>query len=196
MRQKKETLAAVLPGSGHALIDVRSETEFEQSAVPGFISLPLLFQHERHQVGLCYKSEGQAAAIKLGHELVDPHRPLRVKAWIDAIKESHTQQGIIMCWRGGLRSQIATQWIQEAGYEARQLPGGYKQIRQHFLSAFQNPPPLLILAGLTGSGKTELLREFQDSSLDLEAAAQHRGSAFGELPAKQPTQTQFENKLG
>jgi tRNA 2-selenouridine synthase len=177
------------------LIDVRSETEFVQSGVPGFVSRPLLYQEERKLVGLCYKSHGQDAAIKLGHELVDPYRAERVAGWMAEIANSKSQMGLVMCWRGGLRSQIATQWIREAGGTAQQWEGGYKQLRQHFLTVLNQPPPLLVLGGWTGSGKTELLREFPTRSVDLEALAQHKGSAFGGLLGPQPSQTRFENSV-
>lgn len=55
---------------------------------------------------------------------------------------------------------------------------------------------LIVLAGLTGSGKTSLLHELAEAGepvLDLEAMASHRGSAFGGvgLPP-QPTHAAFE----
>jgi tRNA 2-selenouridine synthase len=59
--------------------------------------------------------------------------------------------------------------------------------------------PIRVVAGLTGSGKTEVLHELSrlgEDVLDLEGLAHHKGSAFGalgELP--QPTQEQFENDL-
>ena len=195
MLQLTNSVNSLLPGTAHALIDVRSETEFEHSGIPGFTSLPLLYQDERSQVGICYKTQGQAAAMELGQKLVGPHRLERVKAWGETIQASASKKGIIMCWRGGLRSQIATQWIREAGFDAEQLPGGYKRIRQAFLALLNNPPPLVILAGPTGSGKTELLNEFQNHALDLEGAAHHRGSAFGEMTLPQPSQTRFENHV-
>lgn len=190
-----ETLLHLLSEAGHALIDVRSETEFEQTGVPGFVSRPLLYQEERRQVGLCYKTRGQAAALKLGHDLVDPYRPERVAAWMEQIANSKSQSGLVMCWRGGLRSQIATQWIREAGGAAQPWEGGYKQLRQSFLAVLNQPPPLLVLGGCTGSGKTELLREFPAHAVDLEGLAHHRGSAFGGLREPQPSQTRFENAV-
>lgn len=195
MPRFNELLHPLLPGTPYALLDVRSETEFEKSAIPGFHSLPLLYQEERHQVGLCYKNHGQDAAIALGHQLVDPHRAERVAAWGKTILESPAQKGLVMCWRGGLRSKIATQWIRAAGFAAEQVNGGYKAIRRLLLEAISNPPPMIVISGPTGSGKTELLHEFQDDALDLEAIAEHRGSAFGGLVEAQISQTRFENAV-
>jgi len=52
---------------------------------------------------------------------------------------------------------------------------------------------------MTGSGKTEILREIGnlgEQILDLEKIAHHKGSAFGALgQEEQPTNEQFENNL-
>jgi tRNA 2-selenouridine synthase len=52
----------------------------------------------------------------------------------------------------------------------------------------------IIIGGRTGSGKTLLLEELQNS-IDLEALANHRGSSFGHYTTPQPTQIEFENAL-
>jgi tRNA 2-selenouridine synthase len=56
---------------------------------------------------------------------------------------------------------------------------------------------LRVVCGLTGTGKSRLLRALRDAGgqvLDLEALAAHRGSVLGGLPdAPQPTQKMFES---
>jgi tRNA 2-selenouridine synthase len=74
------------------------------------------------------------------------------------------------------------------------IEGGYKALRRCLLSTIENLPPLIIVAGKTGSGKTEFLQQF-DRSIDLEGIANHRGSAFGRHISAQPTQLNFENEL-
>jgi len=54
--------------------------------------------------------------------------------------------------------------------------------------------PLRLVAGLTGTGKTEVIAAL-DSSLDLEGHAHHRGSSFGRHATPQPGQIEFENRL-
>jgi tRNA 2-selenouridine synthase len=65
------------------------------------------------------------------------------------------------------------------------------------LEGFEHPLHLLVLGGMTGSGKTEMLHNLQrrgQQVLDLEGLARHRGSAFGALDAAaQPSTEQFEN---
>ncbi len=177
-----------------AYIDVRSELEFERGSIPFFASGPILFQSERHQVGTAYKQKGQEAAIQLGYELVGPFREQRVRAWNQNIQQARTQQGVIMCWRGGMRSQIACEWLTAARAEVMQLEGGYKALRNRLLPVLNQTLPLVVLSGLTGSGKTDLLLEFNGSAVDLEGAAQHRGSVFGfHWDEKSQAQASFEN---
>lgn len=181
-------------------IDVRSEGEFQRSGVAGFTNLPILNDEERAAVGLCYRLDGQQAAIQLGHSLTEAHRESRVATWLRAGQASPHGFAILCCWRGGLRSQIASEWLSSAGGKVRRVQGGYQAMRRELLNVLEKPPPLLVLGGLTGSGKTALLNELRSDPhvalVDLEALAGHRGSAFGAWPnAEQPRQVWFENGL-
>ncbi len=184
------------PSLRRAFIDVRSELEFAKAAIAGSTNLPLIYQSERHQIGIAYKESGQEAAIALGEKLVGPHQAERIAAWVASIQSSETHSGICMCWRGGLRSQIACEWLEANGQEVYQLEGGYKALRQALKLRLDEPPELLVIQGLTGAGKTEILRKLAGSRVDLEGAAHHRGSAFGLQPkAVQPSQSSFENEV-
>lgn len=178
------------------LIDTRSPAEFVQGALPGAINLPLMLDDERAQVGLCYKRKGQAAAIALGHSLVSGDvKAARVQAWRE-FADRHAD-GYLYCFRGGLRSQIAQQWLREAGCEYPRVYGGYKAMRRFLLDNLETQSgrlPLRIVSGQTGSGKTALLKALT-GSIDLEALANHRGSAFGKRVGGQPVQVDFENAL-
>jgi tRNA 2-selenouridine synthase len=89
-------------------------------------------------------------------------------------------------------------WLLEsAGFEVYLLEGGYKAYRREVLDNCPIPENLRIIGGFTGSRKTEILCKLAakgQNILDLEALANHKGSAFGNLgqPA-QPRQEQFEN---
>lgn len=187
-----ETLLA----EGARFIDVRAPSEFARGALPGAINLPILTDDERHAVGSAYKHEGHEAAVALGHRLVGGEvRRARIGAWVAAV-EAHPNSWIY-CWRGGLRSQIAQQWLREAGYDVPRVDGGFKALRQCCLNVLARAPealPWLVLAGRTGSGKTLLIRERSDC-IDLEGHANHRGSAFGGMSCTQPTPVSFENGL-
>ena len=54
--------------------------------------------------------------------------------------------------------------------------------------------PLTIVAGYTGSGKTPLINDLSNG-IDLEGAANHRGSSFGSYVSAVRTQVNFDNVL-
>lgn len=179
----------------HPLIDVRAPVEFAQGALPGAINLPLMNDDERHQVGIAYKQQGQAAAIELGERLVSGEtKQARVAAW-QAYLDEHPD-ALIYCFRGGLRSQIAQQWLEEAGISRPRLEGGWKAMRQALCARIESAAlqPMLVVAGLTGCAKTTLINQL-DNGVDLEAFAHHKGSAFGRRPEEPATQINFEHAL-
>jgi tRNA 2-selenouridine synthase len=175
---------------------LRAPTEFARGAFTRAVNLPLLTDTERAAVGTRYKACGQQAAIALGEELVcGATRTARLETWHTFIGAHPT--ALLYCWRGGLRSAIAQEWLHAAGVDVGRIAGGYKALRQtclHVIQDFCATQQLLVLGGRTGSGKTVLLREFS-SALDLEALARHRGSAFGATASPQPTPIGFENEL-
>ncbi|MDF1820230.1 MAG: tRNA 2-selenouridine(34) synthase MnmH [Alcanivoracaceae bacterium] len=182
--------------TGTPLLDVRAPVEFHKGAFPGATNIPLLDDDERHEIGICYSRHGQEAAIELGHKLVSgdikAERLARWQHWC----EQHPD-GVIYCFRGGLRSRTVQQWLAEAGIQRPLVRGGYKAMRRFLLDALQKQlsrHPLLILAGRTGTGKTRVI-EALDNAVDLEGLAHHRGSAFGRRPGGQPAQIDFENRL-
>lgn len=179
--------------SAFGLLDVRSENEFLRGSFGSAQNVPILNDSHRHQVGLCFKEIGPAAAITLGHQLVDPFRHQLVERWREVINSS--SPGLVYCWRGGLRSQIACQWMTEAGISVIRIEKGFKGLRNEALRVLSSPPQMIVLGGMTGSGKTRLLAHLR-GAVDLESLAGHRGSAFGLFPHEsQPTQLNFENSL-
>ncbi|MHB0776056.1 tRNA 2-selenouridine(34) synthase MnmH [Halomonas sp. WWR20] len=181
---------------GRLLIDVRAPVEFRQGALPGAVNLPLMDDEERHQVGLTYKQAGQAAAIELGNRLVSGGiRRERLQAWRETI-EAHPE-AVMYCFRGGLRSQLAQQWLADTGIDIPRIRGGWKSMRQALCQRVDAAAerPLLVVAGLTGCAKTELIQRLE-TGLDLEACARHKGSAFGRHPLQAPVQIDFEHAIG
>lgn len=177
-------------------IDVRAEVEFAHGALPGAVNLPILNTAERERVGTCYKREGQQAAIALGHRLVGGAvREQRTARWCEFLR-AHPD-AVLHCWRGGLRSQLAADWIAAEGVAVRVVAGGYKALRNHVLREIEAPSPaapLVVIGGRTGSAKTVLIRELP-GGIDLEGFARHRGSSFGRRVGAPPAQADFENAL-
>lgn len=178
------------------LIDTRAPVEFNKGAFPTSKNLPLMTDEERHQVGIRYKQAGQDAAIKLGGELVTADlREQRTAHWL-AFAQTNPE-GYLYCFRGGLRSRITQQWMEEAGINYPYIVGGYKKLRRFLIESFEQnlqQTPLVILSGRTGTGKTVLLNKMTQM-IDLEGCAEHRGSSFGSMTAAQPEPINFENKL-
>ncbi len=164
--------------------------------IPGFRNAPILNDSERHQVGLTYKTEGQAAAVALGHRLVDPLIAGRVTHWLALAKEGKGDP-VVICWRGGMRSELACEQLRLAGSSSQRVRGGYKAMRNELIATLHQERQVLVVAGLTGSGKTELVRSLSFvEAVDLEALAAHRGSSFGAFAGSpQPSQATFENAL-
>lgn len=176
------------------LIDVRAPIEFREGAIPNSINLPIMNDEERKLVGTCYKEHGQAPAIELGHNLVSGKiKDERIELWTKTIALRPETE--VFCFRGGLRSQITCQWINEKGLNKKPISGGYKRMRRFFLSWLDEVPegPLVRLGGLTGSGKTTVLKKLPNH-IDIEGHANHRGSAFGPN-GPQPAQITFENQI-
>ena len=187
------------------ILDVRTPAEFEQGHIPGALNLPLFSNSERAEVGTLYAERGQRQAILLGLELIGPRmRELleRVVKLVGQPEETTTLH--LHCWRGGMRSQSVAWLLELYGYSCVTLEGGYKSFRRATLDRLErfgsSTPPLAIVGGSTGSGKTLLIERLKargEQVIDLEALALHRGSSFGAvgLKSEQPSTERFENEL-
>ncbi|WP_456432730.1 tRNA 2-selenouridine(34) synthase MnmH [Nitratifractor sp.] len=180
----------------HPLIDLRAPVEFERGSFPDTVNLPLLTDEERAAVGTTYKQQGNEAAVALGHRIVSGAvKEARIAAWIDFVREH--PDAYLFCWRGGQRSRIVQEWLAERGIVVPRLKGGYKAFRRYLMEEslrLAQAKEIFVIGGRTGSGKTLLLKKIPES-IDLEALAHHRGSAFGRYAAPQPPQIAFENAL-
>lgn len=180
----------------YTVVDVRSPKEYAQGHFPGAKNLPLFENDERATVGTLYKQSGRYAAVLRGLDIVGPKMSWFLKKGVSWAKEGRI---LVHCWRGGMRSESMAWLFEKADLQADTLKGGYKAYRHYIRNAWSGERPLVILGGMTGSGKTEILHELQKSGqqvLDLEGIAHHKGSAFGAIGQNpQPTTEQFENNL-
>lgn len=178
-------------------LDVRAEVEFTKGKFPTSVNMPILNDAERHQVGTCYKEKGKQAAVELGHELVSGQsKQQRIDAWC-AFAKSHPGAHLY-CWRGGMRSNYARQWMHEAGIDIPLIDGGFKALRRTLIDEIDEAATklsMIRIGGKTGTAKTVLVNEIE-FSVDLEGHANHRGSSFGRRVSGVPSQVDFENALG
>ena len=178
------------------VIDVRTPLEFAHAHIPDAHNLPIFSNDERVQVGTTYKQKSREAAILLGFDLTGPKWSGFIK---QALKIAPGKKILIHCWRGGMRSGAMAWALNLYGFEVFLLEGGYKRYRNWVLDQFKETYSILILGGMTGSGKTKTLNRLKDHSqqvIDLEDLAQHQGSSYGSMGQLiQPGQEQFENFL-
>lgn len=176
----------------YSLIDVRAPVEFAQGSVPGSLNLPLLDDEARARVGAEYARAGAKAARMLAMDLVSPGLPAYLRSLCLATKPG--SRPAVLCWRGGERSRNVVLLLALIGVQAVQVRGGYRAYRRWIRESLETwvpPCPVFTLHGLTGSGKTQLLRELRRVAphlppprpwvVDLEGLAGHRGSLLGGL---------------
>jgi tRNA 2-selenouridine synthase len=180
-------------------IDVRSPAEFALDRVPSAINHPVLDDAERARVGTLYVSS-EFAARKLGAALVA--RNISRMLETEFADKPRDWRPLVYCWRGGQRSRSLAHVLNEIGWRAMQLDGGYRAYRRHVVAQLGVLPARLdfvVICGLTGSGKSRLLAALATAgaqTLDLEGLARHRGSLLGDLPGvPQPSQKCFESCL-
>lgn len=180
------------------LVDVRSPCEYQKGHIPNAVNVPIFTDEERADVGTAYKQQSKERAIEIGMKFVQP----KLQHFIDeTIRVAPDQTVVVHCWRGGMRSRSFAKHLVDHDFgQVYIIESGYKGFRKHALRAFERDVQLVVLGGYTGSAKTDLLkqidREFGCQVIDLEALANHRGSAFGGIgQAPQPTVEQFENNL-
>ncbi|NOD47017.1 MULTISPECIES: tRNA 2-selenouridine(34) synthase MnmH [unclassified Ruegeria] len=181
------------------VIDVRSPAEYAEDHLPGAINLPVLNNEERARVGTIYVQESPFLARKLGAALVFRNAANHIEQHLS--QHEGSWRPLVYCWRGGQRSGSFTWMLQQIGWRADVVEGGYRTYRR-LVNAYLYDDPLphrlIALDGYTGTAKTDLLALLQRRGvqvLDLEALANHRGSLLGERPGGQPAQKAFESAL-
>lgn len=179
-------------GKDFVFVDVRSPKEFAEDHIPGSLSIPLFSNEERAIVGTIYKQQSKEEAMDKGMDIVAAKLPMMMQEYA-TLKEKKL---CIYCWRGGMRSGSVVGLLKRLEYDAVQLDGGYKDYRRYVREQLEKipMPPFVVLYGLTGSGKTEMLQQLVNS-LDLEGLAQHRGSIFGDIGLHPRSQKMFESLL-
>ena len=84
------------------IIDVRSESEFLDDHIPGAVSMPVLNDRERAEIGTIYKQVGAFEAKRRGATLVARNIAAHIESQLlDAPRDFSP---LVYCWRGGMRS--------------------------------------------------------------------------------------------
>lgn len=119
-----------------------------------------------------------------------------------AVVEPGRDSVVLYCWRGGLRSRAVVAFLRGLGRaEVLGLEGGYRSYRRCVRAHVEgwSAPPSFVLRGLTGVGKTLVLRALERRrpgwTLDLEGMAGHRSSILGMVGLQPASQKLFESRL-
>ncbi|MFC3181275.1 tRNA 2-selenouridine(34) synthase MnmH [Cypionkella sinensis] len=180
------------------IIDARAPAEYADDHLPGAISLPVLDDTERAQVGTIYKQVSPFTARKIGAALVAQNVARHLQGPL--ADKPGGWRPLVYCWRGGQRSGSFALILAQVGWRVETIAGGYKAWRALVVKALYDTPfpcPVVLLDGNTGSAKTEILNLLPARGvqvLDLEGLAHHRGSVFGQR-GRQPSQKAFEGAL-
>ena len=180
------------------LIDVRSPAEFAEDHLPGAISLPVLSNSERAEVGTIYTRVSPFRARKIGAALVAKNAAAHLQGPL--AEKLGSWRPLVYCWRGGQRSGSFAAILGQIGWRVDVLEGGYQSYRRRVVEALYErdmASKVVLIDGNTGSGKTEILKRLSTRGvqvLDLEGMANHRGSVLGGFD-EQPSQKAFETRL-
>ncbi|WP_339711920.1 rhodanese-like domain-containing protein [uncultured Kriegella sp.] len=191
------------------LVDIRLAHEYAKSHVPRAISLPFPINLKKLK-----KDYGTSC-----HRLAVDQLQLYVtdyKDYMESLKSHGSSLGLY--GQGRLRSYLLSKIIAypvatiqlQCGMGNRKalsgslrnvqfLEGGFNSYLDNFYARFETHLRFIKICGLTGSGKTHILREIRNQGgqvVDLEQLAKHSGSTFGGIAKeKQPYQWKFEQEL-
>ena len=175
------------------LIDVRSPSEYKNFSIPNSINIPFFDDAERAEIGTLYKQVSVAAAKERGLEIISAKLP-------EFIREFKKIEGnkTVFCWRGGMRSRTTATLLSLMDVHVNRLQGGIREYRRWVLTQLEQPEApfkAYVLNGLTGTGKTRILKALEKQGypvIDLEGMANHKGSIFGHIGVEPHNQKIFD----
>ena len=149
-------------------IDVRTEKEYQDDHILNAYNMPLFNNDEYCEIGTIYKKEGKHEAIDKGFDFVSK----KLKDMYSIARELSAKYDhiVIYCARGGMRSGSVANLLTSIGIDLYKLEGGYKAYRNYvldYLKDIMNEKEFIVLHGLTGVGKTELLVGLKNNNMDI-----------------------------
>ena len=176
------------------LIDVRSPSEYKNFSIPGSINIPFFDDAERAEIGTLYKQVSVGAAKERGLAIISAKLPEFVKQF-KQVEGNKT----VFCWRGGMRSRTTATLLSLMDVHVSRLEGGIREYRRWVLDQLEQPEApfkAYVLNGLTGTGKTRILKALEEQGypvIDLEGLANHKGSIFGHIGVEPNNQKVFDS---
>lgn len=191
-----EELVPAIENGGMVLIDVRSPAEFKNFTIPGSINIPFFDDAERAEVGTLYKQVSVEAAKERGLEIISAKLPEFIRQF-KALEGNLT----VFCWRGGMRSRTTATLLSLMNIHSHRLEGGIRSYRKWVVAQLEEmaaPSRAFVLNGLTGAGKTRVLKALEKEGypvIDFEGMANHKGSIFGQIGLEPHNQKVFDSLL-
>ena len=142
------------------IIDVRSPAEFLEDRIPGAISLPVLDNKQRHDVGKMY-SELPFDARKTGAQIISYNIGHHIEQYFQHKGQEYCP--LIYCWRGGQRSRSLAIVLSQIGFKVYLLQGGYKAYRKKVIQDLQELPQQFdfrIISGIICNSHIQVFRIF------------------------------------
>lgn len=102
-----------------AIIDTRSASEFAEDHLPGAISLPVLNDAQRAEVGTIYKQVSPFQARKIGGALAAANVARHVAGPLAG--HGGGWRPLVYCWRGGQRSGAFATILAQIGWRTARL---------------------------------------------------------------------------
>lgn len=178
------------------LIDVRSPSEYKSFTIPGSINIPFFNDAERAEIGTLYKQVSVHAAKERGLEIISAKLP-------DFIRQFKEVEGdkTVFCWRGGMRSKTTATLLSLMDVHVSRLEEGIRSYRKWTIDQLEHieaPKKAIVLNGLTGTGKTRILKALEKEGypvIDFEGMANHKGSIFGQIGLEPHNQKTFDALL-
>jgi tRNA 2-selenouridine synthase len=170
------------------LIDLRPYADYVHGHIPCALSLPFTINPKRERPLLSdFAHPGWLPCQSAVISFFDKNPP--------------EQSGVeAYCHSGTWRSQVFAGFAGRLGIRVRPRAGGYRDYLKQRDAVFHRSYRLIVLAGETGTGKSDLLAALAEAGeqvVDLEGLAGHAGSVFGGHGREplQPTVEQFQNNL-
>src|SRR6476620_10447430 len=107
------------------IIDARSQSEYAEDHLPGAVNWPSLTDAERAEVGTRYKQVSAFEARKRGAALVAANIARHLER--EMAGRDKDWSPLVYCWRGGKRSGALALVLDQIGFRASVLDGGYRE---------------------------------------------------------------------
>lgn len=170
------------------ILDLRETSFFEKGHIPGSISFPIFEKGELEDV------QNMSVEDRERH-----FRSKYQKMESSLVDKLGYQSFTYYCQKGEVESRFFKNWFGPEFQEGKSLKGGYNAYRKRVNRFWAEKHELIVITGLTGSGKTEVLEILEREGypvLNLEKITNHKGSVFGGIDADtEISQEQFENEI-